>query len=832
MRMFAIAFLAGVCLVQTRAGLGAGWWLATAPASVLAFAGWGALRVAALEARGRDAKGGWRAPAGVALLVCAAFAIGAGWAAWRAELRLQDELAGTLEGVDILVRGRIADLPLARGEGWRFAFQLERDAGSGPGGVPSRIQLSWYPERDASASLPAPRPGERWSFRVRLQRPHGFANPGGFDYEAWLLERGIRATGYVRGGAELLDAAPGSLMQRVHRLRGELRDAIHAALPEGRHAGLLVALAVGDRGGIPPEEWEVFRRTGVGHLVSISGLHVALVGLLCGGALGALWRRVPALALRWPVQKVHAVAALVGAGAYALLAGLEIPVQRAWVMLLVGVFALLFARTVAPSRVLALALLVVLAVDPWAVLSPGFWLSFGAVAVILATLGGRLRAARGWRAALRIQLAVSLALMPLLIAQFQSFPLVSPLANLVAVPLVSFVITPLVLLALPWPHGALLAPADVVAQWMMTALGWLADLPLAFLEQAAPPGWLVAGGLVAVALLLLPRATPGRLAAPLVLAGLLAWQPARPPAGGFVAQVLDVGQGLAVHVQTASHDLLFDAGPRYGSAADAGARVIIPYLRAAGVRRIDRLVLSHADADHVGGAGSLLAGLEVGAVLGAPGPLASPLVAARSDVSSRVQRTALAGACVSGQSWVWDGVRFEVLNPLPRNVPALPVRRGEPAPMAMRERGGGGGSRRGIEHDNDASCVLRVRAAGGSLLLTGDIGTRVEAALLAEHGEAGLHAEVVVSAHHGSRSSSSSAFVDALLPEHVVHAAGHRNAFGHPHPDVWARWSAAGARNWRTDVQGAIRIVAGADADAGVEVSAVRQQRQRYWHGR
>lgn len=821
MRIIATAFLGGVCLVQTRAALDGQLQLAAvlwcvAALGVLVLAMRGPRRGAGGGSGSRGAGTLGDTVAGVAprllaaLLALAAFAAGVGWTAWRAELRLHDALASTLEGADVLVRGRVAELPEARADGWRFVFDVE----PGQPGVPSRIQLAWYPARDAHAPLPAPVAGERWAFEVRLRRPHGHANPGGFDYEAWLLERGIRATGYVRGQVTLLDAQPAGFMQRVHRARGRVRDALHAALPHGDHTGLLVALAVGERSGITPEAWDIFRRTGVGHLVSISGLHVALVGLLCGGALGALWRRVPALALRWPVQKARAVAALVAAGGYALLAGLGIPVQRAWLMLFVAVLAVLGGRRLAPSRVLALALLVVLVVDPWAVLAAGFWLSFGAVAVILAALGGRLRAPRGWRAALRIQLAVSLALMPLLVAQFQSFPLVSPLANLVAVPLVSFVIAPLVLLAIAWPHALLLWPADAAAGWMMKALAWMAALPLAFREQAAPPGWLTGAALAAVALLLLPRATPGRMAAPLVLAGLLAWQPPRPAAGGFVAQVLDVGQGLAVHVQTQAHDLLFDTGPAYGRTSDAGERVVLPYLRAAGVRRLDRLLVSHADADHAGGVASVLAGTSVGAVLAGQG-----VVLARPGGSGAGPADARGGAgsavCRAGQAWDWDGVRFEILNPSPG--------------AALRSVAGTTAVR---AHDNDASCVLRISAAGGSLLLTGDIGTRVEAALLAAHGASGLHAEVVVSAHHGSRSSSSAAFVDALLPEHVVHAAGHGNAFGHPHPEVWARWAEAGARNWRTDAQGAIRIVASAAAAEGVSVSAARERRQRYWHGR
>lgn len=832
MRIFALAFLCGVCLVQTRASVDG---LAAVGLLLLI----GGLVLGALTCRARAGR-----PAGVVWLrrvlsVVIAFGCAVAWSAWRAEHRLTDALHGELEGVNLVVRGHVASLPQAADLGWRFVFETE----PGVEGVPRRLLLSWRSgrgEQAGAAVLPAPRPGEAWSFLVRLRRPHGFANPGGFDYEAWLLERGIRATGYVRGSALRLDDAPATLMQRVHRLRMTLRDRMLAVLPEDGEAGLLVALAVGDQEGIATATWEIFRRTGVGHLVSISGLHVALVGLFFAALVSSLWRRVPALALRLPAQKAAAAAALAGASAYALLAGLGIPVLRAWLMLAVAAAVLFSGRAVAPSRTLAAALLVVLFIDPWAVLAAGFWLSFGAVAIILATLGGRVRVRSGWRAALRIQLAISVALIPLLLAQFQSFPVLSPLANLVAIPLVSFVITPLVLLSLPWPSAWLLAPADAAARLMMRALAWLASLDGALWEQAAPPPWLLGAGLAAVAALLLPRATPGRLAAPAMLAGLLVWQPARPPEGGFRAEVLDVGQGLAVHVQTRRHDLLFDAGPPYGREADAGGRVILPYLRMMGVTRLDGLVLSHDDADHAGGARSVVAGVAVTRIL------AGQPLAARSRIGGAVKGDAADGAsrasgypvpepCIGGAVWAWDGVRFEVLHPAAAFEPegASSEQAGAlEAGTDPQEEGAPARAATGRGHDNEASCVLRVLTGGGALLLTGDIGVATERALLARLPADRLQSAVVVSAHHGSRSSSSAGFVAATGALHTVHSAGYRNAFGHPHPQVWARWAEAGARNWRTDVQGAIGIDIPPSAAEALAVSPARARRARYWHGR
>lgn len=271
--------------------------------------------------------------------------------------------------------------------------------------------------------------------------------------------------------------------------------------------------------------------------------------------------------------------------------------------------------------------------------------------------------------------------------------------------------------------------------------------------------------------------------------------------------MLDVGQGLAVHVQTRAHDLLYDSGPPFGSSTDAGERVILPWLRAAGVRRLDRLVLSHPDADHAGGAASLLGSIPVERVLAGQARDARE----RADWSERLGQGREPADCALAPAWQSDGVRFEVLHPAPEGPP--------------RDQASGA-------HDNDASCVLRISAAAGALLLTGDIGTIAEAKLIARQAPASLAAAVVVSAHHGSRSSSSTAFVDATLPEHVIHSVGRRNSFGHPHPEVWARWADAGARNWRTDAQGAILVEFAASSEEGVLVSAERETRVRYWHGR
>lgn len=726
------------------------------------------------------------------VVVLLGLSLGFAWAAWRAEWRLADVLPAQWQSRDIEVQGVISDLPQALDDGWRFEFEVEHAAAP----VPSRVMLSWHargrPASDSEVELPAVRPGERWQLVVRLKRPHGFSNPNGFDYEAWLLERHVRATGYVRASARNIRIAEHvrGFMLSVHRWRDDVRARFAAMLGVRPYAGILTALAVGDQRGIPSEQWEVFRRTGVAHLVSISGLHISLVAMIFGACAGWLWSRSAYLLLRLPARRAAALAGLAAAAAYAAMAGLGLPTQRALMMLAVVGFALMIGREVVASRTLSIALAGVLVLDPWAVLSAGFWLSFGAVAVILLVVSGRRGRLGGWRSAVAIQVAISIVTLPLLVALFGSYPLVSPFANAFAIPLVSFVITPLVLTAIVLPWWPLLALAHLVCDWMMQALEMLAAHRLALWEQAAAPmGWVVIA-LLGAFWALLPRATPGRAVAPLAMLPMLLWTPPRPDPGEFRATVLDVGHGLAVHVATASHDLLYDTGPRYGIRANAGERVLMPYLRASGIFRLDRLVITHDDIDHTGGAGFLMAQVPVGALIANVG----------MDHRLRSAGVKSSSECIAGHAWTWDGVSFEVLHPAGSEPPRL--------------------------SDNDTSCVLRVSGAGGALLLTGDIEAPAEQALLRRDASA-LASDVVVVPHHGSRSSSSAAFVRATGARDALFPVGNRNPFGHPHPLVESRWRAAGARIWRTDRDGAL-IVEG--RGRGLAIVAQRERARRYWH--
>ncbi|NMG42799.1 DNA internalization-related competence protein ComEC/Rec2 [Aromatoleum toluvorans] len=726
-----------------------------------------------------------------ALVLLVAFGVGFAWSGWRAAWRIADELPPAWEGRDVEVTGLVAELPEPSEQGVRFVFQVEKAAGP----VPQRILLSWYAkERGAeSATAPVVRPGERWRFTVRLKRPHGLVNPNGYDYEAALLERGVRATGNVRSGPPpaLLDRFVSQPMILVHRLRDAIRDRFSAALPGKEYAGVLIALAVGDQRAIPDEQWTVFRNTGISHLISISGLHVSMVGILVAWLVGKAWRRSSRRMLRLPAMKAAAAAGLVAAAAYAILAGMGIPTQRSLIMLAVVALALLGGRQPSGSQVLCLALLCVLAFDPWAVLAAGFWLSFGAVAILMFLLGGRVAAAKGWRAAVASQLGITLATIPALIVLFNGFSLVSPLANALAIPLVSFVITPLTLLAIVLPLTGLLDLAHGLFGLLMVFLEWLAALPFAMWSQAAPPAILAGAAIAGVVWLMLPRGTPARSAGVLMVLPMLAWVPERPAPGTFRMTVLDVGQGTAVHVQTARHELVYDTGPAYRQGGDAGARVVVPYLQAAGIGHIDRLVVSHNDLDHSGGMSSVLGGTNVGDIA------ANFVPEGEADGKGKPP----VRPCTAGEAWVWDGVEFRVLHPRAEVL--------------------------GKISDNDASCVLRIAAPGGSVLLAGDIERATEQQLVGSEGPA-LASTVVVVPHHGSKSSSSDAFVAAVSPRAAIHSAGYLNQFHHPHPSVLQRWTDGGATNWRTDGQGAVLVEVGA---RDVAIAGQRELAPRYWYG-
>ena len=805
MRLFLLAFAFGAAWLQTQASL------PPYPAlAVLLVAG---LAGALLwQCRGRLVRAG-------ACLACGA-ALGFYWSAWLAQLALAPQLALADEGRDITIIGTVASLPYQFQQGVRFNFAVDSAAGAA---VPPLIALSWYAgfRDEVTNDVGDVQPGERWQLTVRLQRPHGNANPHGFDYEAWLLEQGVRATGYVRPAPRLdtpnvrLDSFVPGFNNVVQASRAALRSRILRSLQGKEYAGVIVALVVGDQRAIPQSDWQVFNRTGVSHLISISGLHITMIAGMFALGAGALWRRSfftgRQLPLILPAQKVAALAGAVTALLYVLLAGFGVPAQRTLYMLAVVALALWLGRITSITHVLCLALGVVVLLDPWAVLWPGFWLSFGAVATILYATVGRTALhvqadASRWqraRTALALgahtQYVVTVGLVPLTMLLFSQVSLVSPVANALAIPVISLLVTPLSLLGslLPAPlcDGVLLL-AHCLVQMLAQVLDWLGARRFAVWTAPAPPAWSFCWALFGTAWLLAPRGWPHRWAGMLSWIPLLTALPSSPPPGQLWVTAFDVGQGMALLVETNRHRLLYDTGPAYGLDSDGASRVIVPYLRARGIGQLDGLIISHSDTDHAGGAISLLENVPVG-WLSSSLPDGHPAV----DFQRRLARPHM--RCVAGQRWSWEGVRFEMLHPLLE-----------------------------AHHDialkpNARSCTVKITAGRHAILLAGDIEAAQEGELYMRS-RAALAADVLLAPHHGSGTSSTQAFLNAVDPSLAIFQVGHRNRYRHPKAEVYQRYGQMGIARLRTDVAGAVMMAFG----EALAVEQYRRSRPRYWHGR
>jgi len=720
---------------------------------------------------------------------------GVAWTWLSAAGRTAGDLPPAMEGQDLLVRGYVASFAAqgcanAAGAGCAGAApqaasgdsQFVLDVAEPRHGVSPRIRLVWY---RAERVLQA---GELWQLVVRLKRRNGFANPGGVDHEAQLFRDGIGATGYVRDDERNARLAPPSLLYAVKRARGWISTRIREAAPNSQMLGVLQGLAVGDTQAMLPEQWRVFAATGTTHLMAISGMHITMVAALAAWLGGAIVRLRSAQARCWNAMHGQVIAGITAALLYSALAGLSVPTQRTLLMLAIYFGARWYRRQLAVTQALGLSLVGVLLIDPFAPLAPGAWLSFGAVAIILLAVGGHVRRDGPIAAFARVQFAVTIGLVPLLLTAFGSVSLISPVANVVAIPLFTLVLVPTVLLGacaasvwLPAGEWVLALPAHVL-QWTWPLLQWLATCPLALWHFPQLPVPMFVALIVGVLLLVAPGIWPTRLAGVLLCVPAALHRVPGPDVGNFEVAMLDVGQGLAVVVRTREHVLVYDAGPAFPTGRDAGELAVLPYLHYRGVRQVDALVVSHGDLDHRGGANTMLVGVPVARVLAGPSvrPLSRPTV-----------------PCRRGQRWIWDGVRFEMLHP----------------------------ARSTRASDNDSSCVLRVHSSAGSVLLAGD----VEAVAESEIVSSGLARTTVVAVpHHGSLTSSTAQFVAAAHPMLALVSAGYRNRWGLPRREVAERWRAAGARVLTTADSGAIEIafVAGRPPLA----REYRQTRRRYWH--
>ncbi|MES2579903.1 MAG: DNA internalization-related competence protein ComEC/Rec2 [Pseudomonadota bacterium] len=750
----------------------------------------------------------------LSLFVCAGL-LGFYWAAGSASLRLSDELPKEWQQKSIELVGVIATLPEVTERGERFQFDVEKvltqDATKSLK-VPARISLNFYRDnqRNNKAVNSTNNPpsntdlnnyfhaGERWQFTVKLKRPHTTYNPHGFDFEAWALSENMRATGSIdkKNNYKKLRNFVFKPSYIVEHFREKIGNRISSTLINQHYAGVIRALVVGDDSQISPADWNVYLRTGTNHLMSISGLHITMLAGLAFAITAFIWRRVPKLVVYFPTQKAAAIAGLIIAVLYACLAGLSVPTQRTLFMLMTFALALLLGRNLAISRALSIALVVVVLIDPWAVIAPGFWLSFSAVAFIAYVSVGRLKTQHWLVEAVRTQWAITLGLLPLLIAMFGQASIISPLANALAIPVISLAVVPLSIVGSLLPIDFVLQAAHWVLDVCMQGLHWLANLPMAVWQQSAPPVWAMLVAVLGALWLLLPRGFPQRWLGLVLFLPLFFVKPVPLNNGEMQVSVLDVGQGLSVVVKTKNHIFLYDAGSRYSAQSDAGSRVVVPYLRSMGVTKLDGFVVSHNDADHSGDAVSVLTQMPV------------DWLATSFEVPTDFKADSQAKKhfkCFAGQRWRWDGVDFQVLHPSWESYQHLEIT------------------------DNNRSCVIRISSTFGSLLLAGDIEKQAEAELLEMYPNQ-LASDVLVVPHHGSKTSSTFDFIQAVSAKHAIFTVGYLNRFKHPKDMIEKRHIDAGATVYRSDYNGAVLL--DFTTDKSLTVDTWRQSQPRYWHDR
>jgi competence protein ComEC len=703
--------------------------------------------------------------------------LGIMWASVYGQYLLDDRLVDQLEGEDVVVQGYVANFPKPLENRVGFDFIVTKAIE----GVPKKIRLNWYSPPIAIKA------GQVWQMAVRLKKPHARINPGGFDYEAWLFANHIGATGYVRPKPQTQQIdSHFSAHRYLVQFRQLISDRLDAVLPGSEQLGIIKALSIGSQELISQQQWEIFRITGVVHLMVISGGHISLVAGLVFLLVRRTWAWLGVLEVS--PQTMAAYAAWLAGLLYGAIAGFSLPVQRAELMLTVWLWAIVRQRHTASMQVLLLALLVVVLFDPLALLSAGFWLSFAAVALLLFISANRLGKPSYWYQIGKVHLAMAIGLGPLLILFFQQVSLVAPLANYLAVPLIGVLITPLSLLAVlvafisPWFASVLLWPVETLLTWLWWLLLQMADWPLASLSGIHAPWYSVLFAVLGVLLLLAPKGMPARYLSLFFILPVFFYPPKIPTAGEVWFTLLDVGQGLATVVQTQHHTLVFDTGAKYAEQADMGESVVLPYLQYLGISQIDTLMISHGDIDHSGGAESLLADM--------------PVTKIYSSVAAWAERPS-GNYCRTGQRWQWDGVDFSMLSP----------------------------DEKGFNSENDNSCVLRISNRQHSFLLTGDIQQTAESHLVERYGN-DLASEVLVAPHHGSKTSSSQSFIEQVRPERVLIPAGYRNRFGFPHLSVMQRYEKLQANIFSSANNGAISLKTDG---AEMTQTLARQQQRKYW---
>ncbi len=713
------------------------------------------------------------------------------WALIHAYSNLYPELDRSIEGIDLDVSGQVISIPSKQGRSSRFEFFIHQASLSTNGKQvqsPKKVRLNWY------GDVPPIQLGEVWNLRVRLKRPWGYANPGSFDYEKWLFEQKIRATGYVRSKGKNERIHETSLLDPTYYLRATLNQKLDQT--EGKSAAVIKALVLGERGQMDPKRWQVLTQTGTNHLLAISGLHVGIVSGFVYFIVLQLWKRNENLCLKIAAQRVAAIAAIFAAVFYAMLAGFSIPTQRAMVMAAIVFLAIYSMQSLRPWNILSFALICVLILDPFSVLSPGFWLSFIAVAIILFSIKDQSTTKSKWSSLVRIQLVLSIGLLPLTLMFFQQASFISPIANLFAVPWVSFFVVPVTLLG----SLCLLISQDIgqlflsISNWLLEifwiCLNFLHSIPFASWHHAIPT-WALIPAVFGVILILAPKGWPVKALSIVLLSPLVFASPSVVPSNELRLTTLDVGQGLAIVVEAGDQVLVFDTGPKFSDSFNAGQAVIIPYLRHRGINRIDKLIVSHGDKDHAGGLQSILDNIQVAELV--------------STFNEEYEHNNPSN-CDAGTGWQWGEVQFSYLYPTEKSKLKAKL------------------------SSNNSSCVLHIKHQAGSILLTGDIEKSVEKQLIETYTDL-LDVDILVAPHHGSNSSSTKDFIHAVSPEYVVFATGYRNPYGFPDEKVVSRYKEFGSDLVNTASRGMITF--NFSHKNGLQLQpGYREVRQRFWHSK
>jgi competence protein ComEC len=649
---------------------------------------------------------------------------------------IESRLSPEIEGQDIIVTGIVATIPDRDSNHIRFIFKPDKSSLI----LPDKLRINWYKPLPIDLNS-----GEHWQLTLRLKQTHGMSNPGGFDYESWLFQQGIGATGYVKTAESnhKLASAPN---YAINTLRQSLLSQLNTHIGTSPNLGLIEGLTTGIRRNINKQQWQTLRASGTSHLLAISGLHIGLAAAIGFFCFKYLWSLRAKNLLLLPAIEFAALGAASLALFYAALAGFSIPTQRALIMVIVVLLGILSRKPPTSPSLLAISLLIILALNPFAVLSAGFWLSFSAVALILFVSQNKVPNPR-WHW-LKIHGLLAFGLSPFLLFFFLQTSLIAPIANIIAIPFISLIIVPLLLLAsiLLWlfePLGiVMLHLADYLLSLFWPILNYLAVVPYANYSVQAIPFYYILSLAVGTVLLLAPRGFPAKWLGVLGFAPLLLFTPPHPDKNEFLFTLLDVGQGLAAVIQTYSHTLVFDTGPKFGESFNTGTAVIQPFLQSRGIRKIDTLIISHGDNDHIGGALPLINQVSVNTIL--------------TSITNKLPNSL---PCYSGPAWHWDGVYFEVLSP----------------------------NQHDVDSKNNLSCVLKVSNNQGSVLLTGDIEKAAEKRLV-ERYPASLNATILVAPHHGSKTSSSLPFINAVKPKLVLIPAGYRNRYHFPHIKVLKRF--------------------------------------------